>query len=155
MGGKTVAQGVRRDVLFDAGGAGVFFYMYPNRLAAERPAARRKEDFAEVRSFRKGTASFAEIALHPFDGLFADGDDPFFLTLADRAEEARLEVDVAEFDVRDFTNAHTRSVHKLQHGLVTQPEFRVQIGRGQQSIDLFVIKHGRKCPPEFWRVDGL
>src|ERR1700722_19980164 len=60
MGREAVAQRVRCDRLGDAGGAGVFLDEHPNRLAAERPAPRREEDFAKAGGFRERTASLAE-----------------------------------------------------------------------------------------------
>lgn len=96
-----------------------------------------------------------EIALDPFNGLFANGDDPFLAAFADRAEEAGFEIDIAEFDVGDFADAQAGGVHKLQHCLVAQAELRARVGRGQQAPDFFVIEHVWKCAPEFRRVDGL
>lgn len=47
VGGETVAQRVGRDIFFDTRGAGVFFNMHPDGLAAEWTATCREEDFAE------------------------------------------------------------------------------------------------------------
>ncbi len=91
----------------------------------------------------------------PVDGLFPDRDDAFLVTFAKRAQEARFEIDVAEFDVRDFADAQARGVHELQHGLVAEAEPGARVGRGQQPPDFFVIERVRKGPPELGRIDGL
>src|SRR2546426_4203710 len=110
--GETMAKRVRRDVLGDTRGARIFLNEMPNRLATElRPAAREKHFAAKTTIFLKVWTSIAYIPIQAFDGLLAHGHDAFLAAFADGAQEASLEVDLAQRQLRYLAHAQPRRVH--------------------------------------------
>ncbi len=69
-------------------------------------------------------------------GFFAERDQAFLAALAGDPQHALAQVDGIGRQVDQLTDAQAGGIHQLEHGAVAQAERRVDVGAGQQRVDL-------------------
>jgi len=154
VGGKGVAQHVRRDGLADSGCLRRFLDDLPEPEPGHgaAPVADKKDVAASA--LEDQWAGGLEVVLNDFPGRDAKGDEPFLVALADHPDKAGGEVAGGKGDGNQLRNPDAGGVQEMEHGVVSLALGGDDGGRGQQSGDL---THGQglgEAAAGPWQVDG-
>ena len=152
VGGERVAEGVGADVLRDAGAA--------RRLpddGEEHHARQPRAPVVEEDGVVAGAyfAPLFEVALDFVARHAADGDQPLLVALADDADVALAEKEVAHPQRGELRGAQSARVEHLEHGAVAQPLGRARVNGGDDAVNLLGREDVGQLPPEFGGVDEL
>ena len=120
VGGKGMAQGMRRYVFSDAG----FFYQvfqqqedhYPAQFAA---AAVQEKNVVVARLYGNVYAYILPVDVNVFDGAAANGYQSFFIALAQYFYKAQVKVEIRYFKVYQLTHPQAAAVQGFQDGFVS------------------------------------
>ncbi len=136
MGGKGMAQGMRGNVLEDAGLQGAALDNLPEALACQPlPGAIEKEEGLSPSLSRKGRPR-AEIMAHFGQGRFAEGNDPLFAAFAEGGQITGIELQIADLEGNQFGDAQAGGVENFEHRPVAQIERCLAGRRFEQAFDL-------------------
>lgn len=152
MGGERVAEGVGADVLRDAGPRGRLPDDGEEHHAREPSAAVVEEDGVVAGGH---LAPLLEVALHLVARHAADGDQPLLVPLADDADVALAEEEVAHPQRHELRSAQPARVEHLEHGAVAQPLGRRPLCGGDDAVNLLGREDVGQWPPELGGVDEL
>src|SRR3954454_614068 len=136
VGGEGVAQGVRAHAVGQAGARRVPADDLVEALARQLPAAEVHEQVHLGAVLDQLWAPALEVDVHRAHGRLADRHDALLRTLAARAQDALVEVDVAQLEPDRLGGAQTRRVHQLQQRPVAQGVRLGPVRLGEQLLDL-------------------
>ncbi|MNS85842.1 hypothetical protein D3C72_1197180 [compost metagenome] len=135
---EGVAQRVRRQRHVDAGSRGLLLHDDPEHHARHARAARGHEQVGRLLAVEDHGARFVEVAFDPAPRLAAEGHEAFLVALAEHAQHAVVQAHVDGLQRHQLAHAQAARVHQLQHRAVAQAERALDIGRGQQVVDLLL-----------------
>ena len=136
VGCERMAQGVRRDGRGDAAGGSIVADKFPEGLTGYGFAAFVEEKNVVQRVFEQLRAGAMDVTFDGSHGVFADGDEAFFLPFAAYAQDAVLQVEVAEAQADEFADAQAAGVEQFEHGGVAAAGWRGGVGGSQQFFDV-------------------
>ena len=136
MRGKTVAQGVGRDILFYSGLLLVGFHDLPEALAAHPLPVHVHEQRALVRRGDHIRADKFDIILQRFQrgGIYRDGTNAVTPAAVD---DAGSQVHIGDIQADELRDTDARGIQQLQHGLVAIALAVRPLRLLQQQFDLF------------------
>ena len=108
----------------------------PERLTRECRAAHIDEQqrigtFADQRRTRRG-----EVAVQPVLRFVTQRHQPVTSSFSGHTHRALAQVERGRRQVDQFAHAQAGGVHQLEHRAVAQAGGRIDVGRGQQRLDL-------------------
>jgi hypothetical protein len=131
----------------DAGIPAVGGEQLPERLAGETPPAGGYEKVSAGASFEQGGAAGFEIGPDGEDGGLADGHEALLVALTGSAEDAQLEVQIADADFAQFADAEARGIQEFHHGAVAATGWAGEVGGLNDAIYLFKVQILRNILP--------
>jgi hypothetical protein len=132
VGGERVAQRVRAHPPVEARGAGVALDDLVEALAGQARPAVVDEEVALLAQADHPRAPVLQVGADRGDRVAADGHEPLLRALAPRAQDPRVEVDVADLEVDRLARAQPARVHELEQRPVAQGR-GVAAGRGGEQ----------------------
>src|SRR5829696_9925617 len=115
-----MAKGVRAHSVAEARGLGVPQHDLVEPLPGQRAATEVEEQLALLGCAHKLTASGAQIDPQRCDRLPADRHQPLLRPLAAGADDAVVEIDVAELEADRLRGPQPRGVHQLEQGPIPE-----------------------------------
>ena len=154
VGGEGVAEGVRGNLLVDAGGHRLFLHEVEDGDAAERPAGPVQEkDVLERAGGRFRTDR--KIVPDGFRGHFPEGNDALLVALADDIDIPLVQMDMGNPEAGAFAHAETASVQDLQDGAAAESGRRLRVHGGEDGIDFLHRQDGGKVLAQLRGVDAV
>ncbi len=134
MGGKGVAQTMRRHYLSNPGGLGVMLNVLPETLPRHgRPASGHENGGTDAFAQYLRTTTL-QILRHASGGHFPHGHQTFLATLAKDHHQTGAEIHLAHLQIHQLRHPQTAGVHQLQHGCIAQSQRACTIGGQQQCL---------------------
>ena len=121
----------------------------PEHLPRHRPAAAGDEERVAGLAAQERRARLGEIALQPRQRLLAERHQPLLGALAGDAQRAFDEAHVHRLQADQLADAQPARVDQLEHGAVAQAERPLDVGRGEQRLDLRLaerLRHAQRLP---------
>ena len=144
--GKRVTQGVGRDGLGDAGLYSLLLDHDEHHHPCQVRSPAVQEDIVFFTGLDVHEVTVYEPVLQFPDGLGRDGDQPFLRTLAEDPDVLFVEVEVAELQVDQFTDAQPAREQHLDDGSVALTFPLAQVDAVFQGIHLLCRQHlGQVC----------
>lgn len=143
IGGEAVAEGVRRDVLRDAGLAGVFLDDALDGARSEAAEITGGVELALVFAVveeegGEGIGAGVEIILDAFGGGLGDKDGAVFLAFAADDEFATFEIDTITVKFSEFGDTEAAREEEFDDGAVAETGFVAGVD-GVEEIFYFVV----------------
>lgn len=143
---KGMAERVRRQGLLDPGLLGIFSDHLPDELPRQSsPPFTNKEVVGRGLLLRAG---FGQIGPASLNRLTPDGNNPLLAPFSVAADEAALEVHIAELQADDFGDSHPGGVETFQERLVPNPKLCLRIRRLEDRIHFARCHEFRQALPE-------
>ena len=138
VGRKGMAQGVRRQLFADAGLARVALDDVPEGLARHAITAARGKQVIGL-AFEQDLTARAPVEFPDrAHRLLAERNESLAIALAENADNALVQVDLALAQVHELRHAQAGRVQHLEHGAVAAAERIAHQRRRQQRFDLLL-----------------
>src|SRR5487761_582068 len=150
---ERVAQRVRREVLGDSSLARTALDDVPERLARHAiaaPGRKQKVGLALEQDLPAGP--MLEVR-QPAHRLLPEGNQPLAIALAEDADHALVEIDLAVPQVHQLRDAKPGGIEHLEHGAVTIAERIAHHRRAEQCLDLLLRQRLRQRAPDLRHGD--
>jgi len=135
VGGKGMAEGMRRDGLLDAGSVDVASEDFPGTHARERLATSIQEEDALPLPFLEFRALLADVGRNGRDRGSADGHEALLAAFAENTDQLLLENEVAHAERDPFGDTKTGAIGQLEHRAIAEDEWVVEARRGEEALD--------------------
>lgn len=128
ISGEAVAKGVRRDMLSNAGEAGIFFDDTFDGTGGEAAKVTGSVDLALAvtvieKKWRESIFSFVEVGGNPVSGSGRDENRAIFAAFTTNDELAAIKIDGIAVQFNKFGNAETAGEKEFDDGAVAETGF--------------------------------
>ena len=119
MGGKRMADHMRGDVFVDAGGQGNFANDLPEAQSGHAAAASGDKKVITVLAFEDMRATRLQILIDFFLCLFAKGNQPFLVALAQYPDKTSAQITGSQRQLHQLRHPQAGGVENKEHGVVS------------------------------------
>jgi len=141
MGGKGVAQRVRRQRNRDAGLQRVAFDQAPEHLPRHAGAEAGDEEGLARQPGQDQLARLRQVELQPDLRLGAEGHQALASALAQHAQHGLVHAQLHGLQGHQFTHAQAAGIHQFEHRAVAPAQRCGRVGCGQQRLHLRFAEH--------------
>jgi hypothetical protein len=136
VGGKRMAQRVRRKWFVDAGGLRVTFDEVPERLSGHRFASSSRKEMIGSSLPEDLTPSALLETPQPIDRFGTEGYEALAIAFAHHSHDALIEIHLRVTQTHELRDAQSGGIEKLEHRAITKPERIVDTRRTKQRFDI-------------------